>query len=337
MKKEATFLITGGGGFLGSVLVPILLEDGHKVKVLDRFFWGKKVFKPYLLNKNLTLIEGDTRSFPGSLLKGVDIVIDLAALSNDPIGELNSQITLEINHKARLRTAKLSKKMGVRRYILASSCSVYGFQEGIIDETSVTSPVTTYARASRLAEKSVLPLSGKNFCVTVLRQGTLYGISPRMRFDVVLNTMVLSYFKNNFISVSGGEQWRPVLHVKDSAKAFVSVSFANKNKVSGQVFNVGSNKQNYKIKNLAKEIISAIGDKTQIMTQNVEVDFRSYRVSFNKIRKILNFKTTHTPKATAKEILSALKNDYIHDSTETRTIEWYKHLLSKNKNILKSK
>lgn len=334
MQKRATFLVTGGGGFLGSVLVPMLLADGHKVKVLDRFFWGTKVFNPHLSNKNLTLIEADTRSFPAKILKNVDTVIDLAALSNDPTGELNPKITLEINHKARLRTAKLAKKMGARRYILASSCSVYGFKEGIIDEKSSTSPVTTYARASLLAEQSVLPLSDKKFSVTVLRQGTLYGLSPRMRFDIVLNTMVLSFFKNNFISVSGGEQWRPILHVKDSARAFVEVASAPVSKVNGQVFNVGANKQNYKIKDLAKEIMLAVGDESKIITQDVELDFRSYRVSFNKIKSTLGFKTIHTPRNTAKEIMLALKKGEVSDSPETRTIEWYKYLISKNKKLL---
>lgn len=330
-KNISRFLIMGGGGYLGSVMVPMLLEKKYRATVIDRFFWGKKVLKP---NKNLLLIEVDARSFPEKHLKGIDVVIDLAALSNDPIAELDPQKTYDINYKARLRTAGLAKKHGVKKYILASSCSVYGFRDEILRETSKPSPVTTYAKTSLLAEQGVLSLASKDFSVTSLRLGTLHGVSPRMRFDLVLNTMVLSLFQNNTIIVQGGEQWRPILHVKDAAKAFIKVAESKSKKVNGHVFNVGSDKHNYQMKVLAKVVSSIKNPRGKIMTQKLQSDFRSYRVSFTKIQNTLNYKTENSPKDSAKEIFDALQSHRIQDDITTRTIDWYKYLLSKNPQLL---
>ncbi|MBP7006512.1 MAG: SDR family oxidoreductase [Candidatus Pacebacteria bacterium] len=336
-KINTTFLITGGGGYLGSVLVPMLLVKGYKVIVIDRFFWGKEVFKKHLTDKNLFLIKKDTRAIQKKDLKDVDVVIDLASLSNDPTGEINPKNTLEINHLARVRTAKMAKLMGVKKYILASSCSVYGFRDAILDEKSKLSPITTYAKASALAEKDTLKLSNKKFSVTILRQGTLYGISPRMRFDLVVNTMVLSYFKDKHISVLGGEQWRPLLHVADSARAFIKVAEENEKNINGEIFNVGEDKQNYQIKNLAKLIAKTLDQNPKIAIENAQSDFRSYRVSFNKIHRKLGFKAKENPSKTAKELYKALKMDKVRFTLETKTLDWYKHLLSKNPKILENR
>ncbi len=336
-KNKLTYFITGGGGYLGTVLVPILLNSGHYVKVLDRFFWGKELVSPYQ-NNNLELIEADSRTYPASHLTGVDVVIDLAALSNDPIGELNTERTLEINHKARVRTATLSKEAGVKKYILASSCSVYGFRDELLTEQSSLAPVTTYAKASMLAEQGILELADENFCVTALRQGTLYGISPRMRFDLVLNTMVHSIFKNNLISVQGGQQWRPILHVEDSARAFILISELDQTlaleMVNKQVFNVGSNEQNFQMQTLAKLIVDAIKPDAKIITQDVQTDFRSYQVSFDRINQQLGYTTKITPQLAAQDIYRALQNNLITDSINTKTIDWYKHLLDTNPKAL---
>src|SRR5258708_1039579 len=181
------------------------------------------------------------------MLKDVHAVLDLASISNDPAGDLDPKRTMHINAEARARTAMLAKEMGAKRYILASSCSVYGRNSGTVDETSPTEPLTTYAKASLPAEKKSLPLADKNFSVTALRQGTLFGLSPRMRFDLVVNTMTLAFHRSKNISVTGGVQWRPLVHVRDSARAFITVLEADPRIASGQVFNVGSTKQNYQI------------------------------------------------------------------------------------------
>jgi nucleoside-diphosphate-sugar epimerase len=337
MRHLLNVLVTGGGGYLGTVLVPMLLKRGHAVTVVDRFFWNQQLLNPSVAPA-LKLITADTRSLSESVFKGVDAVIDLAALSNDPIGELKQQITLDINHTARVRTATMAKKAGVKKYILASSCSVYGFRDAILDETSALAPVTTYAKASMLAERDTLALADKNFSVTALRQGTLYGLSPRMRFDLVVNTMALSLLKNNAITVSGGSQWRPLVHVEDSAQAFIQIMHTDAALTSGQIFNVGSDQQNYQITDLAKLIQKAIPQATHasIITNDIQTDFRSYRVAFTKIEKTIDFKTIKTPAVGAREVYEALEAGHITDSIETKTIDWYKHLLAQNPKILEN-
>ncbi|MEM3443221.1 MAG: SDR family oxidoreductase, partial [Candidatus Bathyarchaeia archaeon] len=276
----------------------------------------------------ITLIKDDVRWFNPEILEGIDAVFDLASLSNDPSGELDPQKTLEINYKGRVRVAKLSKKHGVKRYVLASTCSVYGFQEGILTEESNLNPLTTYAKANVLAEKEIMPLANKNFTVIALRQATVYGFSPRMRFDLAINGMVLGFFKNGKIPIMrDGKQWRPFIHVKDTSNAFLTVLEADNELVNGQIFNVGSNEQNMQIFDLAKLVAESIN-----LPFNYEwygsPDARSYRVSFDKIKKTLNFKPQYTPKNGAREVFDALKDGKLNaDDPKTITVKWYKHLL----------
>ena len=321
-------LVTGGAGYIGSIMIPLLLERGCKVKCLDRFFFGKETLNDVVSNSNLELIKDDIRWFNPKILKGVDAVADLAALSNDPSGELDPSKTFDINYLGRVRVAKLSKKYGVKRYILASSCSVYGFREDVIlEETSPTNPLTTYAKSNLMAEKDALALSDSSFTVTVLRQATVYGLSPRMRFDLAINGMVLGLFKNKQIPVMrNGDQWRPFVHVKDTAKAFVTVMESPEEKVNGETFNVGANEQNYQIRPLAEMIGEAIPIPLKIKWYG-SPDKRSYRVSFDRINRVLGFKTDYTPREGALEVYEALESGKVTDSLKTKTVEWYKHLL----------
>jgi len=321
-------LLTGGAGYIGSVLSRLLLEKGYDVTCLDRFFFGTDPIKD--ITDKLNLIKDDIRWFDPELLKGIDIVIDLASLSNDPSGELEPQKTLEINYLGRVRVAKLSKKCGVSKYVLASTCSVYGFQDGILTEESNLNPLTTYAKANVLAEREILPLANKSFTVTALRQATVYGLSPRMRFDLAINGMTLGFFKNGKVPIMrDGKQWRPFVHVKDTSNAFIKVLETEAELVNGHVFNVGSYEQNMQIFDLAKLIAESIG-----LPFNYEwygsPDTRSYRVSFNKIEKTLDFKPQFTPKEGAKEVFDALKTGNLNgDDPRTITVRWYKHLLEK--------
>ncbi|GAG13010.1 unnamed protein product, partial [marine sediment metagenome] len=171
----------------------MLLDRGHSVTVIDRFFFGRNLLSDAL---NLKIYEADIRTFDEKLLQGMDAVIDLAALSNDPCGELNPEWTWQINCSGRVRVARLAKKNGVKRYIFPSSCSVYGFQEGILTEENKTNPLTTYAKANFQAEEEILPLNDSNFTVTVIRQATVYGLSGRMRFDLAINGMAKGFFIN---------------------------------------------------------------------------------------------------------------------------------------------
>ena len=320
-------LVTGGAGYIGSVLVSLLLEKGYEVICLDRLFFGREPLKDVIDNKNFKLIQDDIRWFDPNILKDVDAVMDLAALSNDPAGELDPEKTMAINYKGRLRVATLSKKYDVARYVLASSCSIYGFQEGVLSETAPTNPLTTYAKANLQAEKGVLSLADDTFTVIVLRQATVYGLSPRMRFDLAINGMTLGFYKNGKIPIlRDGNQWRPFVHVKDTSKAFVISMIAEKEEVNGEIFNVGSNEQNYQIFNLAELVAKAAGLPFQYEWYG-SPDHRSYRVSFDKIANTLKFKPDYSPLEGGKEIYEALKDGSVKDDLKTITVKWYKHLL----------
>ncbi|MCL4519847.1 MAG: SDR family oxidoreductase, partial [Thaumarchaeota archaeon] len=199
-------LATGASGYIGTTLVPFLLEKGHEVTVLDRFFFGEDLLSG--LKGSLKLVRDDTRWFDGKILKGIDAVVDMAALSNDPAGELDPWKTIEINYLGRARVARLAREAGVRRYLLLSSCSIYGFQDGFLTEESTPNPLTTYARANLLAEKDNLPLGSADFVSTAVRLATAYGLSRRMRFDIAINGMALGGLRNSRIPIMrDGTQW----------------------------------------------------------------------------------------------------------------------------------
>ncbi|HHJ64037.1 MAG TPA: SDR family oxidoreductase [Aquifex aeolicus] len=319
-------LVTGAGGYIGSVLVPMLIERGYSVLALDRFFFGKD--KLPSSNGSLNILEADIRFFEKEILRDVDAVIDLAALSNDPAGELDPVKTWSINYLGRFRVATFAKLMGVKRYILPSSCSVYGFQDEVVDETSDTNPLTTYAKANLKAEKDIINLADDRFTVVILRQATVYGLSPRMRFDLAINGMVKGFFKNGKIPIlRDGTQWRPFVHVRDTSSAMIKVLEAPQGKVNREIFNVGSDEQNYQIFDLAKRVAEAIGIPFEYEWYGLP-DHRSYRVSFKKIKEKLGFEPQYNAEKGAVEIWEALKSGKVDpDDPRTITVEWYKHLL----------
>ena len=325
--------VTGGAGYIGTTLVPYLLNEGHQVTVMDRFFFGKKFLESNLPKdekaKNLQLIIDDTRYFDGKLLQGFDAVVDMAALSNDPAGELDPWKTFEINFLGRSRVARLAREAKVKRYLLLSSCSIYGFQDGIITEESKINPLTTYARANQLAESDNLPLGSSEFTSTAIRFATIYGLSGRMRFDLAINGMTLGAFRNGKIPIMrDGTQWRPFLHVKDASRAVLMILEADPAKVNRQLFNIGSDSQNIQIKDLAQVVADSMTTKKPTIEWYGDPDKRSYRVSFEKARRVLGYETKYTPADAVREIESALSNGKLSDTIETRTVEWYKRLLT---------
>lgn len=319
-------LVTGGTGYIGSILSRLLLKEGYDVTILDRLFFGKEAIND--IADKVNLIKDDIRWFKPDILKNVDAVFDLASLSNDPSGELDPQKTLEINYKGRVRVANLAKKHGIARYILASTCSVYGFKEGLINEQSNLNPLTTYAKANVRAEKEILPLADDKFAVTVLRQATVYGYSPRMRFDLAINGMVLGFYKNGKIPIMrDGKQWRPFVHVQDTSRAFIKVLEAEAELVNREIFNVSNNEQNVQVFDLARLVAESIG-----LPFNYEwygsPDTRSYRVDFSKIKRTLDFTPMYTPREGAREVFQALKEGKLNaEDPRTITVKWYKHLL----------
>tara|TARA_B110000438_G_scaffold286252_1_gene317283 strand:- start:65 stop:1081 length:1017 start_codon:yes stop_codon:yes gene_type:complete len=320
-------LVTGGAGYVGSVVIPQLIEDGHYVKCLDRFFFGDKYLLQNQFKNKLELIRDDIRWFDSKILKNIDIVLDLAAISNDPAGDLNPEKTYEINHKGRARVAKLSKEQGVKKYILASSASIYGQQDTIANENAEVKPLTAYSKANRNAEIDNLQLNDENFSVTGLRFSSVYGNSPRMRFDTAINVMVLDLFKNKKISVHGKSNKRPFVHIKDVVRAYQAVINAPQEKISGEIFNIGSEDQNFEMGNLAQEIVKHTKMKCEIELSDTN-DHRSYFASFEKIKEAIGYSTKYTVKEGVEEIFEELSSKRLKDTIETKTVEWYKKLLS---------
>jgi nucleoside-diphosphate-sugar epimerase len=317
-------LVTGAGGYIGTSLVPMLLAAGYKVRALDRFFFGRQLLPEH---EHLEQIRADSRRLEPSHLDGVDHVVDLVAISNDPSGELFQDATYQINFESRVHCATLAREAGVKRYVLPSSCSIYGFQdpEVVCDETHPTNPLTTYAKANEMAEKGVLPLADEHFCVVVLRQSTVYGYSPRMRFDLAINGMTYGAWKTGVLPLMrDGSQWRPMVHVRDTASAQMLMLKAPAEKVNGQLFNVGSEANNYQLGPLAELICKTLPKDVRIDWYG-DPDHRSYRVSFDKIEK-LGWKARHTARDGATEIYEKLESGALDKTTETITLEWYKTL-----------
>lgn len=322
-------LITGGAGYIGTVLAEVLLDAGFGVTILDRFYFGDTV-RTLRDRPGFTTVEDDVRTFDPSLLDGIDAVCDLAALSNDPAGELDPEKTMAINDRGRERVARLAKERGVQRYVLASSCSIYGFRDGILDESTEPNPLTVYAEANLAAERANLPLADDEFTVTVLRQATVYGLSPRMRFDLAVNGMTLGAWQNGSIPVlRDGTQWRPMVHVRDTSNAFLTVLRADRAMVNGELFNVGSNDQNFQILPLARQVCEAAGREFQFEWYGLP-DHRSYQVSFDKIARTLGYTTRFTPEDAAREIVASLDAGTTVPDMRTRTVDWYKHLLERD-------
>ena len=329
MKKR--ILITGAGGYIGCILTEVLLKSGYQIRALDRFFFGSHLLES---SPDLELIKNDTRLLDDSLFEDVYAVIDLAAISNDPSGELFQESTWDINHKARANMASRAKLNGVKRYILPSSCSVYGFlEEGVIaDEKSQTNPLTTYAKANLKAEDDILLLSDDSFCCTIIRQATVYGFSPRMRFDLAINGMTYGAWKNGTIPLMrDGKQWRPMVHVRDTSAAMNFLLEADVKDINGEIYNIGSDQNNYQLRILAEIVADTLPNDVSIEWYG-DPDDRSYRVSFDKIEE-LGFKAKYKAEDGVTEISNALDKGLIERNTRTITLDWYKELVKWNKII----
>jgi nucleoside-diphosphate-sugar epimerase len=300
-------LIVGGAGYLGSVLVRKLLQTGRTVRVLDSFIYGKRPLQSLEGRKNLEILEGDFRDIQTVVnsLKDIDAVVLLAAVVGDPAAHLRPEQTIETNILAAQSLAFACKLHCISRFVFASTCSVYGRTKDVLDENAPLNPVSLYARTKIFSEKSIFELAGDNFSPTILRMGTLYGYSPRMRFDLVVNTMSMKAFTEKRIQVYGGNQWRPLLHVEDAADAFIRCLDAPLEEIGNHIFNVGANEQNYQIREVA-EMIGRSLKKVRIEVENKQLDARDYRVSFDKIQHKLDFKPQGTIPTAAKKIVREL-------------------------------
>ncbi|MEO0969434.1 MAG: SDR family oxidoreductase [Cyanobacteria bacterium J06639_18] len=284
-------LVTGTEGYLGSLLPPLLLEKGHEVIGVDTGF-----YKSGWLYNGTTLtaktLNKDIRNITKEDLQGVEAIVHMAELSNDPTGQLAPNITYDINHKGSIRLAELAKSAGVRRFVYMSSCSVYGVAtEGDVTEESTVNPQTAYAECKTLVERDLQPMADDNFSPSFMRNATAFGASPRMRFDIVLNNLAgLAWTTKEIKMISDGTPWRPLVHALDICKAIVCTLEAPRDIIHNQIFNVGDTSNNYRVKEIA-EVIASIFKGCELSFGDSGGDNRSYRVSFEKINtKLPGFK-----------------------------------------------
>ncbi len=305
-------LVTGGAGYLGSTIVPLLLQHDHRVTVVDRFYFGRDSLAPAIRahGDRLTLIQGDVRTLTHASLAGVDAVVDLAGISNDPSCEIDPELTRQVNLAGALHLAREAQSVGVKRFVFASSCSVYGHgQSRALAEDSPLNPVSLYAQCKAEAETQLFELGRtQGLEVTALRFATLFGVSGRMRFDVAINVMTKNAYVARKITVEGGgRQWRPFVHVRDVARLVAQVLDAPSDQVAGRVFNVGSDENNVRILNLAYRVRDHVPG-TEIVMAPTDPDLRDYNVCFDRVRQELGFTTEVGIDQGIEEILQALRS-----------------------------
>ena len=306
-------LVTGNNGYIGTVMTRMLLSEGFEVTGLDIDFFEGSVFADESVTGGIppiSYLRKDIREVSLSDLKDVDAIFHLCALSNDPLGNINPEVTYEINHKGSVRLATLAKKAGIQKFVFSSSCSVYGAsKEDVVSEESEVNPITPYAVSKVRAEKSISTLANSDFCPTFLRSSTAYGLSPMLRFDLVVNNFVAwSFTKGTVLLKSDGTAWRPFVHIQDISRAFISVLKSPIDVVYNQVFNVGQNKENYQIKNVAEIVKNIIPNSEIKYVEGAESDKRSYKVEFSKISQTLpNFKPKWNVTLGAKQLYEAYK------------------------------
>jgi nucleoside-diphosphate-sugar epimerase len=309
MRENMRVLVTGHLGYIGTVMAPMLLAEGYDVVGLDSDLYRDCTFGDGL--KGVPEIKKDIRDVEASDLEGFNAVIHLAGLSNDPLGNLNPALTYEINHVASVRLAQLAKDVGVQRFVFSSSCSNYGAGgENLLNEEAAFNPVTPYGISKVLVERDVAKLADSDFSPTFLRNATAYGVSPRLRFDLVLNNLVAWAFTTGQVYVkSDGTPWRPVVHIEDISRAFIAVLRAPRELVHNQAFNVGRNEDNYRIRELAEIVKETVPGCDVQYAKDGGPDKRCYRVDSRKLMRTLHdFKPQWDARRGAQQLYETYKS-----------------------------
>ncbi len=301
-------LVTGHLGYIGTVMTPLLLKEGHEVVGLDSDLYSRCTFGAGIAN--VPSIKKDIRAVEVSDLKGFEAVLHLAALSNDPLGNLNPDLTFDINHRASVRLAEMAKKAGVRRFVFSSSCSNYGAAgDEFLDESSAFNPVTPYGQSKVNVERDLTPMADDRFSPIFLRSATAYGVSPRLRFDLVLNNLTAWAFTTKRVYLkSDGTPWRPITHIEDISRAFAAVVAAPRELVHREAFNVGRTSENYRMRELAEIVAATVPGCKVEYAPDASPDKRCYRVNCDKIARVLPaFKPQWDAKKGARELYEVYK------------------------------
>ncbi len=322
MNDERPVLVTGGAGYIGSVLVPMLLEQGRRVRVLDRFLHGGQGLEALRGERDLEVLTRDLRDprVHDEAIEGVDTVIHLAAIVGDKACAQNEEVAVQTNWTSTVAFARRAAAAGVRRFVFASTCSVYGEgRDEILTEESPVRPLSLYAETRRHAEEGLLELIGvKDFEPVLLRFGTVYGLSPRMRFDLVVNLLTLHAVQRGKVSIFGGKQWRPFVHVRDIARA-LEMALTEPAPDGSPILNVGDNMENYQLLDLREELEARVpGVRIEVVPE--ASDPRTYRVSFDRIERLWGFRASKRVGDGIEEIARALRAGSIPDPENRRYV-----------------
>lgn len=311
-RGHATYmriLVTGHQGYIGSVLAPLVRDAGHEVVGLDTEFYGGCDFGPRD-DEGIASLRGDVRDVTSEQLRGFDAVVHLAALSNDPLGDLDEQLTYDINLDGTVALARACREAGVHRFVFASSCSIYGASgtDDLLDEDAPLRPLTPYAESKVRAEEALADLADGSFLPVSMRNATVYGASPRLRVDIVLNNLAAwAHTTGRIRLLSDGTSWRPMVHVRDLAKVALALLEAPAESIRGESFNVGSAAQNYRVKELADELHEVTGCQIEL-AGDASPDPRSYRVDFGRLERVFpTLRLDWDARAGARELVDSYR------------------------------
>jgi nucleoside-diphosphate-sugar epimerase len=319
LEKPEKILVIGGAGYIGSALTEELLKRGYKVRLLDLLLFGTEPIKDFIDHPNLEIMQADFRQVDKVVqaVNGVDAIVHLGAIVGDPACAYDEKLTIDVNLMATRMIAEVAKGSGIRRFVFASTCSVYGASDEILDERSILNPISLYARSKIASERVLHELADANFSPTILRFSTIYGFSGRIRFDLVINLLVAKALLENQITVYGGKQWRPFLHVQDASFSIIKALEAPISQIHNETFNVGSNEQNYTIDQIAILIQQAV-PPAEIIQMDDNTDNRNYRVNFDRITHLLSFEPKWTVESGISQVIDALSAGKIADYRDAK-------------------